>query len=277
VSALLEGQTVVITGGASGIGQAAALQCLRLGANVVVGDRSSAGLRTTETVVDAAGFTDRFATQQIDVSAEHDVEQLLRSAVATFGDLHVVFNNAGSNMAVNPVSELDTADWDQAMAVLLRGPFLGVKHSVRIFRELGHGGSIVNTASAAGILGGATSVAYSTAKAGVIHLTRVAAVALAADRIRVNSISPGVTLTPLSEHISPDGSVFDSLQPWPDHGVAEDMANAFVFLASSMSRFVTGHNLVVDGGLTVASTLAEQLATQRGLGDPRRRLPEPSG
>ena len=260
---LLEGQTVVITGGASGIGQAAALQSLRLGANVVIGDLSPAALRTTEAAVEASGFAERFAMHEIDVSSEVDMERLLRSAVGRFGDLDTVFNNAGSGMAVETVSELEVSDWDHAMAVLLRGPFLGIKHAVRIFHELGHGGSIVNTASAGGILGGASSIAYSTAKAGVIHLSRVAAVALAADRIRVNSLSPGVTLTPLSEDISPDGSFFDTLQPWPDHGVAEDMANAFVFLASSMSRFVTGHNLVVDGGLTVASQLAEQLATER--------------
>jgi NAD(P)-dependent dehydrogenase (short-subunit alcohol dehydrogenase family) len=147
--------------------------------------------------------------------------------------------------------------------VLVRGVFLGVKHGARAMVEHGGGGSIINTASVAGLSGGDAPIAYSSAKAAVINLTRAAAVELAAHRIRVNCICPGVICTPLLEQGKASGVPAERLQPWPEGGRGDDVAGAALYLASDDSRFVTGAALVVDGGLTAAGPCLD--ARLRGL------------
>jgi len=145
-------------------------------------------------------------------------------------------------------------DWDYTFGVLVRGAFLGIKHAARAMVAASIPGSIISTASVAGFTGGDAPIAYSSAKAAVINLTRAAAVELAQHRIRVNCLCPGAIRTPLLLRGIPEDPlhVLERLQPWPEAGRAEDVAGAALFLASEDARFVTGAALVVDGGLLAA-------------------------
>jgi NAD(P)-dependent dehydrogenase (short-subunit alcohol dehydrogenase family) len=153
--------------------------------------------------------------------------------------------------AIGPITHIEVADWDFTMNVLVRGVFLGMKHGARVLRKQGTGGTLISTASVAGLSGGDGPQAYSAAKAAVINLTRAVAVELAPDRVRVNCICPGGINTPLLHRGSPDamGELLDKAQPWPEHGRPEDIAAAALYLASEDARFVTGEALVVDGGM----------------------------
>jgi NAD(P)-dependent dehydrogenase (short-subunit alcohol dehydrogenase family) len=200
------------------------------------------------------GYEESVSFLRTDVAAEADVAAALKHAVDCFGSLDVVFNNAGVGGAVGPLTETSSEDWDYTFDVLAKGVFFGIKHAARIMRATGHGGSIINTASIAGLSGDGGPLVYSAAKAAVINMTMSAAVELAPDRIRVNAICPGFIATPLAEGRDPEGTrrAFESTQPWPEHGKAEHIAGAALFLASDDAEFVTGESLVVDGGLTAA-------------------------
>jgi len=165
-----------------------------------------------------------------------------------------VFNNAGVGGALGPIWDVEVDEWDYTFDVLAKGVFLGIKHAARAMKRIGSGGSIINTASIAGLSGGGGPLVYSAAKAAVINLTCGAALQLAADRIRVNAICPGGVLTPLTDRGDPATAAkrMEQMQPWPDHGKPEHIAGAALFLASDDSAFVTGEALVVDGGLTAA-------------------------
>jgi NAD(P)-dependent dehydrogenase (short-subunit alcohol dehydrogenase family) len=154
--------------------------------------------------------------------------------------------------AIGPITHIEVEHWDFTMHVLLRSVFLGMKHGARVLKAQGQGGTIISTASVAGLFGGDGPQAYSAAKAGVINLTRAVAVELAPDRIRVNCICPGGINTPLLHRGSSEAmsQFLDRAQPWPDHGRPEDIAGAALYLASDDSAFVTGEALVVDGGMT---------------------------
>jgi NAD(P)-dependent dehydrogenase (short-subunit alcohol dehydrogenase family) len=171
-----------------------------------------------------------------------------------FGRLDVVFNNAGVGGALGPIWDVEVAEWDYTFDVLAKGVFLGIKHAARAMKRGGRGGSIINTASIAGLSGGGGPMIYSAAKAAVINLTKGAALQLAADHIRVNAICPGGVLTPLTDRGDPAAAAkrMEQMQPWPEHGKPEHIAGAALFLASDDSEFVTGEALVVDGGLTAA-------------------------
>jgi NAD(P)-dependent dehydrogenase (short-subunit alcohol dehydrogenase family) len=263
----LAGKVAVITGGASGMGRATALRFLSEGAKVVVADLNDAsGKEFLESAAQAGHAKDvRFA--RTDVSEEADVVNMIELAVRDFGKVDVVFNNAGIGGAFGPLTNLDVEDWDFTFAVLVRGVFLGIKHGARAMKRQGTGGSIINTASVAGLSGGSGPLCYSAAKAAVVNLTRAAAAELAADRIRVNSICPGGIVTPLVHRGNPEPvrARLQTLQPWPEAGEGEHIAGAALFLASDDSRFVTGEPLVVDGGLTAAGP--NLLAKMRGEGN----------
>jgi NAD(P)-dependent dehydrogenase (short-subunit alcohol dehydrogenase family) len=249
----LEGKVAVITGGASGMGRATALRFLEEGARVVVADMNEGTGKETLALAEACGAADRIRFARADVSDEADVEAAVALAARTFGRLDCVFNNAGLGGALGPITETEVEDWDFTFAVLVRGVFLGIKHGARAIAA-GGGGSIVNTASVAGLSGGAGPAAYSAAKAAVINLTRSAAVELAPQRIRVNAICPGGISTPLI-HRGNEAALLprlEKLQPWPEAGLPEHIAGAALFLASDDARFVTGEALLVDGGLSAA-------------------------
>jgi len=252
VSGRLDGKVAIITGGASGIGRASALTFLREGARVVIGDLNEASVGETVALAQAQGTGDRLASLRVDVSAERDVAGLVALAVARFGGLDCLFNNAGVGGAFGPIGETTVEEWDFTFAVLVRGVFLGIKHGAARMKAQGRGGSIINTASIAGIGGGAGPHAYSAAKAAVANLSRAVSAELAAHRIRVNAIAPGMIKTPLA--MGRREEAWDRLarakQPWPDLGLPEHIADTALFLASDDSRFITGQVIVVDGGLT---------------------------
>lgn len=253
-STRLAGKTAVITGGASGMGRSTALRFLAEGANVVVADFNQATGATLMQETEALGFAGRIVFIATDVALENDVEAALVLAVDTFGQLDIVFNNAGVGGAIGPLTETTTGSWDYTMDVLAKGVFLGIKHAARIMRSQGTGGSIINTASIAALSGDAGPLVYSAAKAAVVSMTKSAAVELAQDRIRVNAICPGFIATPLADGGKPEKirEIFSRSQPWPEYGRGDHIAGAALFFASDDSIFVTGDALVVDGGLTAA-------------------------
>ena len=200
------------------------------------------------------GYERRVSFIKTDVASEADIVAMLDDAVNRFGRLDVLFNNAGFGGEIGPLTEITTEDWDYTFDVLAKGVFLGFKHGARHMQAHGHGGSIINTASIAGLSGDAGPLVYSAAKAAVISMSKAAAVELAQYRIRVNAICPGFIATPLADGGKPEAirKSFAKSQPWPDYGRGENIAGAALFLASSDAEFVTGESLVVDGGLTAA-------------------------
>ena len=263
---MAEARAALITGGASGIGCATVERLLAAGWRVVIADYNAAtGKTTLETL--AAQYRDRVDFVRTDVACEADVDAAVRRVSERFGRLDFVFNNAGVGGAFGPITDLAVEDWDYTFAVLVRGVFLGVKHAARVMQRQGTGGAIVNTGSIAGMTGGGGPQAYSAAKAAVIHFTRMAAAELAPHRIRVNSISPGVIHTPLVETGKRDPrAAIEGVQPWADLGQPDDIARVVEFLAGDGARFMTGENVVIDGGLLAAGVrLDDRLGGNPGL------------
>ncbi len=250
----LEGKVAVITGAASGIGAGTARMFVDHGAKVIVADMQEAAGRA---LVAELGDSTRFAL--CDVTKEADVAAAVDLAVSEFGRLDVMFNNAGIIGAVGRISEMPVEAWDNTIAILLRGVFLGVKHAARVMMPQ-NSGVIINTSSTAGIVGGLGPHAYTAAKHGVIGLTKSVANELAPFAIRVNAISPGNTVTAMTASVR-GGDPADlaatteriaSYSPLGYAGLPEDIAAAALYLASDDARCVTGHTLVVDSGQTTA-------------------------
>ena len=253
MSGRLSGKIAVITGGASGIGRATALTFLREGASVLIGDLNEANIAETSALVAKQGVADRFASLRVDVASETDNIAMIALAVQRFGGVYCIFNNAGVGGAFGPIGDTTVDEWDFTFDVLVRGVFLGIKHASRQMQQQGRGGSIINTASVAGLAGGGGPHAYSAAKAAVVNLTRAVMTELAGARIRVNAIAPGLINTPLAVGEGKENSVNALIarkQPWPDMGQPSDIANTALFLASDESKFINGAIIVVDGGLT---------------------------
>jgi NAD(P)-dependent dehydrogenase (short-subunit alcohol dehydrogenase family) len=252
MSGRLEGKVAVITGAGSGIGRATTLRFLAEGARVVAAEFNETTGKETIDLAGRAGHGGRVRFLRTDVAQERDVEAAIALAGSAFGRLDCVFNNAGVAGAFGPITHISAEDWDYTFAVLVRGVFFGIKHAARVLKAQGGGGTIINTASIAGLSGGDGPQAYSASKAAVINLTRAVAVELAPDKIRVNAICPGGILTPLLHRGSPEmiEPFLQQMQLWPEPGLPEHIAGAALFLASEDARFVTGEALVVDGGLT---------------------------
>ncbi|MGF1596985.1 MAG: SDR family NAD(P)-dependent oxidoreductase [Acidimicrobiales bacterium] len=249
MSGQLDGRVAVITGAASGMGLATARRFVAEGASVIIADfNAEAGEAAVAELGPAARFT------RCDVSVEDDVAAAVALATDAFGRLDIVFNNAGIGGAFGPITEIEVDDWDATFAVLVRGPFLGTKHAARVMIDQGTGGSIINTASVAGLGGGAGPQAYSAAKAAVVNLTTTTALELAPQSIRVNAICPGVIFTPLM-HSGDEADAEEmvaELQPLPRRGEGSDIAGAALWLAGDDSGFVSGQAITVDGGLLAA-------------------------
>ena len=251
-SGRLKDKVAVITGGASGIGEGTVLRFVEEGARVVIADvQDEPGRALAARLGDAARYV------HTDVTVESDVAGAVDAAVAAFGRLDVMFNNAGIVGAVGRIAETSADQWDRTVSILLRGVFLGMKHAARVMVPQGSG-AIVSTSSTAGILGGLGPHCYTACKHAVIGLTKSVASELAAHGIRVNAISPGNTVTAMTSAVmTGDPNAIDmatkhiaagSLLGIP--GLPIDIANAAVFLASEEARYVTAHTLVVDAGQT---------------------------
>lgn len=246
----LQGKTAIVTGAASGIGFATAALFVAEGANVIAADL---GMPELEGTVGVAG----------DAGDETVLQGLVDRAVADFGGLDIFFANAGVSGGLASIFEQSPADWQEILRVNLIGPFLAIKHSAPAMKERG-GGSIVCTASVAGLRAGAGGPAYSASKAGVINLVEVAATQLAGSNIRVNAICPGLVETGMTRPIydmarsSGKEDRLGHLNPLKRGGEPEEIARAALFLASDESSYVNGHALVVDGGLSVSHPYNKQ-------------------
>jgi len=246
----LNNKVAAITGGASGMGKATVLRFLAEGASVVMADLNEETLAQTRTDAATAGLdTERLISVRTDVSVESDIISVVSAAVDAYGQLDIMFNNAGVGGAIGPITQTDVRDFDETFAILSRSVFLGIKHAAGQMINQGQGGTILSTASIAGRGGGAGPFVYSAAKASVINMTYNAAIEFAPHRIRVNAIDPGVIVTPLSNLSRGINQSTSSAQPWPDPGEPEDIANLALFLASDEARFVTGEHYKCDGGL----------------------------
>lgn len=260
----LDGKVAVVTGGASGIGEGTVRKFVESGARVVISDVQDArGQRLAEELGTSATF------YHTDVSHEEEVRAAVGHAVQKWGRLDVMFNNAGFGGVSGSILETDMDSYDQTMAVLLRGVVIGMKHAGRVMKEQGSG-SIISTSSVAGVGIGFGPHIYSAAKAAVIHLTRSVANELGESGVRVNAICPGGIATPIfgkGMGLSPEQAdlTVDLMkvrlaegQPIKRAGLPQDIANAAAWLASDESTFVTGHALVVDGGITTGRLWSER-------------------
>jgi NAD(P)-dependent dehydrogenase (short-subunit alcohol dehydrogenase family) len=262
VTGRLAGKVAIVTGAGSvgpgwGNGRATAVLFAREGARVLAVDRDADALAETLATVEQEGGV--ALGHGCDVTDTDQVRAMVETAVEHFGRLDILVNNVGGSRAGGPV-ELAEADWDAQISINLTSVYLGCKHAIPVLRGFG-GGSIVNTASASGLRWtGAAQVGYAASKAGVIQLSRVVAVQHAPDGIRVNTVIPGQLHTPMVEvrlaGQRAGGDVEKLLAqrqariPLGFMGDGRDTAAAALFLASDESRFVTGTEIVVDGGMT---------------------------
>jgi NAD(P)-dependent dehydrogenase (short-subunit alcohol dehydrogenase family) len=231
----LAGKVAVITGGASGFGEATCRRFVEEGARVVVADiQDPRGATLASELGEAARY------RRTDVTREEDVRETIDFAVSEFGQLDCVFNNAGIVGAIGPIDETPIEEYDATMAVLLRGAFLGTKHAARVMKPR-RSGVILSTSSVAGLMGGLGPHVYAMAKAALIGLTRNAAAELAPFNIRPDAVAPAADALALMSPLTGRA------------GVAEDIAEAALWLASDAAGYVSGHTLTVDGGLTTGS------------------------
>jgi NAD(P)-dependent dehydrogenase (short-subunit alcohol dehydrogenase family) len=246
----LEGRTAIITGGASGIGAASVRLFAEEGARVLIADmQRERGEALARSLGDAARF------RAVDVTREADVKDAVDEVMKRWGRLDCIYNNAGFGGALGPIESTSVEDFDITFDVLVKGVFLGMKHAAPVMKAQ-RSGSILSTASVAGLQTGHSPHLYSVAKAAVIHLTRSVALELGEYGIRVNCICPGVIATPLAAgraDVSDAGlakmkQALGKSQPIGRIGDPEDIARAALWLASDESSFVTGHAQVVDGG-----------------------------
>ena len=255
----LENVVAVVTGGSRGIGAGIVSRFVQEGARVAFSDLlQEKGKALEEELGKDVAFC------RADSMSPSDVEALMNFAVERFGKLDCVVNNAGAGGEGGPIAEISVEGFDRTIALLLRGPFLGIKYAVPHMKS----GSIINIASVAGLAGGYSSHPYTAAKFGVIGLTKSVALELAERGIRVNAICPGGIATSIFAAAVPDlpaelvERTPEIVEPWIAErypiGSPADIANAALWLASSESSFVTGHALAVDGGITAGRSWSQQ-------------------
>lgn len=247
--ALLDGKVVLVTGGASGIGRAAALAAAREGAKVVVSDVNAALGEETAGMIHAAGGGALFAP--CDVSKADTVRGLIEHVRESYGRLDGAFNNAGVGGVMSPMAEADEAAWDAVINVNLKGVWLCMKYELPLL--VANGGAIVNMASVAGLVGFPYAGAYDASKHGVIGLTKTAALEYASQNVRVNAVCPGFTDTPMVRDMVrdvPQTGRMITRNPMRRVGNVSEIAETVVWLLSDKASFITGQAIAIDGGMT---------------------------
>jgi NAD(P)-dependent dehydrogenase (short-subunit alcohol dehydrogenase family) len=255
----VDGKVALVTGAASGIGRGCAERLAEEGAICVLTDRQDEMGREVAAGIQAAGGRAEFLSH--DVTDEDAWIGVMGALESRHGRLDVIVNNAGIAIT-SPVDQMSLADWKRQVAVNLDGVFLGVKYAVRLMKQGGRGGSIINISSTAGMRGSPQMSGYSATKGGVRLFTKAVAVECARDKIRVNSVHPGVIETAIwasigslsdpSRNAPPDlDEMSERIVPLRVKGLPRDIANGVLWLASDESRYVTGTELVIDGALSI--------------------------
>jgi NAD(P)-dependent dehydrogenase (short-subunit alcohol dehydrogenase family) len=260
--ARLEGQVALVTGGASGIGAACAVRLAADGAAVVVTDLQDAKGHAVVAQITVAGGKARYFHH--DVTSEEAWVEVMSEIRALHGRLDVLVNNAGIGLGSPSITTMSLADFRRQQAINVEGVFLGMKHGLILMREAGNGGSIINMSSIAGLKASPTLAAYSATKGAVRLITKAVALECAAakDGVRVNSVHPGIIETPIWVGIAESGGGASNTPPDLDalsamavpmgvKGLPEDIAKGVAWLASDEARYVTGIELVIDGGITL--------------------------
>lgn len=240
-------KVALVTGGSSGIGKATALAFARAGANVVIASRRvTEGQQTVQEICERGGDAIFVKT---DVSKASEVEGLMNQTIEFYGRLDYACNNAGT-FVMGRLFELSEEEWDRTINANLKGIWLSLKYQIPIMLQQ-KGGVIVNMASMSALIGNPGVSIYSASKGGVLALTQSAAIEYAGSGIRINAISPGVISTPMVDDIpTPLLEDIQSKHPIGRFGKPEEIADAVVWLCSDKASFVTGHNMVIDGGYT---------------------------
>lgn len=256
MGARLDGKVAIVTGGASGIGEATARMFAEEGARLVIADMDGSAGETLAKELGDAIFC------RTDVTLENEVANVVAYAVDRYGRLDCMVNNAGIVGAIGSICDTPYDHWKATLAVLLDGVFFGCKHAARAMLASSTRGTILNTASVAGLRGGFGAHAYSTAKHAVIGLTRSVASELAPHGVRANAVAPGAVVTPLIEAITgADGDTLRGLaaqaSPLGQATCPRDIAGAFTYLASDDAAHVTGEVLTVDAGSMMAPEVAD--------------------
>jgi NAD(P)-dependent dehydrogenase (short-subunit alcohol dehydrogenase family) len=265
MSGQLAGKVAIITGAGSGIGRASAILFAREGAKVVLGDKSEAVHETAAMIGEAA------MAVQMDAGLESDVAALVATAIGTHGQLNIAFANAGISGGMPGIFDLTPEEWTEILRVNLIGPWLMAKHAGKAMADAGKGGSIIMTASVAGIRSGAGGPAYSASKAGVINLAAVTAQQLSDTGVRCNAICPGLTETGMTKPTFDYAKEKDvmhkvgRLNPLRRAAQPEELASVALFLASDMASYVNGQAIAVDGGLSSSHPVTRQLTGQTAV------------
>ncbi|QMS87622.1 SDR family oxidoreductase [Nostoc edaphicum CCNP1411] len=262
----LKGKNALITGATSGIGQAIAIKLAQEGCNIAINYRKSpeAAVDTEEMALQkACGNIENCGVKSLlvqgDVSQESDIVEMVNTVVKEFGSLDILVNNAGIQTE-SPSHEVTTADFDRVIAVNLRGAYLCARETIKHLLSLNRSGVIINISSVHEIIPRPMYISYSISKGGMENLTKTLALEYANRGIRVNSIAPGATITPINQDWIDDlekKAIVESHIPMGRAGTSEEMAAAVAFLASDEAAYITGQTLFVDGGLTLYADFRE--------------------
>ena len=247
---LVEGKVALVTGAGAGIGRAAAILFAEEGSRVVVSDVDGInGVETVRMITDAGGEA---LFVRADVSNQEDIERLVNETVKKYAALDCAFNNAGIHKEFISTVDFTAEDWDEMIDVNLKSVWLCMKYEIRQMLKQGKG-AIVNTSSAAGLVGAPSNPAYPASKHGVVGLTKCTALEFARKGIRINCVCPGPTRTGMNEALAASSpeivKAMDQKVPMGRIGESEEVAAAAIFLASDEASYITGHSLPVDGGI----------------------------